>query len=94
MLEIPADKQAIVGYGDYDRAVATLEAALDGRQFIAGEGFSAADVIVGSQVGWGIDFGTMPRRPAFEAYWAGLKDRPARQRAARLDDALKVGRAG
>jgi len=94
MMEIPADKQGMVGYGDYDRAVATLEAALDGRAFIAGDAFSAADVIVGSQVGWGIDFGTLPKRPAFEAYWAGLKDRPARQRAARLDDALRAERAG
>jgi len=94
MMEIPADKQGMVGYGDYDRAVATLEAALDGRAFIAGDAFSAADVIVGSQVGWGIDFGTLPKRPAFEAYWAGLRDRPARQRAARLDDALRAERAG
>ncbi len=92
MMEIPADKQAMVGYGDYDRAVATLEAALDGRRHIAGDAFSAADVFVGSQVGWGIEFGTLPRRPAFETYWAGLKDRPARQRAARLDDALQAER--
>jgi glutathione S-transferase len=92
MTEIPADKQAMVGYGDFDRAVGTLESALDGRAFIAGDAFSAADVIVGSQVGWGIEFGTLPRRPAFEAYWAGLRDRPARARAARLDDALQAER--
>lgn len=92
MAEIPADKQMMVGYGSYDRVVDALEGALEGRRFIAGDAFSAADVIVGSQVGWGIQFGTLPKRPAFEAYWAGLAERPAGLRARALDDALQSDR--
>ncbi|MFN3286937.1 MAG: glutathione S-transferase family protein [Sphingomonadaceae bacterium] len=92
LAEIPAEKRAMVGYGDYDLVVSVLEQALDGRRFIAGDAFSAADVMLGSQVGWGIQFGTLPRRPAFEAYWAGLKDRPALRRAAAMDDALQAER--
>lgn len=91
--EIPADKQMMVGYGSYERVVDTLEAALEGRRFIAGDRFSAADAYVGSQVGWGIQFGTLPRRPAFEAYWAGLAERPAGVRARELDDALQAQRS-
>jgi glutathione S-transferase len=90
--EVPPEKQPMVGYGDYGRAVGALEQALEGRRFIAGDAFSAADVVVGSQVGWGVQFGTLPRRPAFEAYWAGLKDRPAGLRAKALDDALMPAR--
>lgn len=57
-----------------------LAQAVAGRQYIAGGRFSAADVYVGSQIGWGMHFGTVVRRPEFEAYWAGLKDRPAQRR--------------
>jgi glutathione S-transferase len=92
MAEIPADKQMMVGYGSYDRVVDALEGALEGKRFIAGDQFSAADVIVGSQVGWGIQFGTLPKRPAFESYWAGLARRPAGLRARALDDALQAER--
>lgn len=68
-----------LGSGDYAAVIDTLAAAVDGRRYIAGDAFSAADVYVGSHIGWGMQFGTLPRRPEFEAYWAGLKDRPARQ---------------
>jgi len=33
-------------------------------------------------------FGSIEKRPAFEAYWAGLCQRPAAKRAAEIDDAL------
>ena len=62
------------------RVLDTLAEAVAGRQYIAGDRFSAADVYVGSQIGWGMRFGSVERRPEFEAYWAGLKDRPAQRR--------------
>ncbi|MGL6251934.1 MAG: transcriptional regulator, partial [Billgrantia desiderata] len=46
----------------------------------AGDSFTAADIYVGSHIGWGMQFGTLDRRPEFEAYWNGLKDRPAHRR--------------
>ena len=83
----PEGKSAMLGYGSYDLVIETMEQAVGDRAFIAGNRFSAADVYFGSQIGWGMRFGTTPRRPVFEAYWSGLEARPAYQRAAELDDA-------
>jgi glutathione S-transferase len=87
-VEVPADKQAMVGYRTLDAAVATLESALENGPHILGEKFSAADVYVGSHIAWGLLFGSLPKRPAFEAYAARLHDRPAAIRARGIDDAL------
>lgn len=86
--EVPQDKRGFIGYGCYEDVLATLEGALEGRQYIAGEAFSAADVYVGSQLGFGMMFGTIEKRSAFERYWLGLAARPAYQKAAATDDAL------
>lgn len=86
--EPPAERRAMVGYGDYDLTVDTLEKAVAAHPYIAGERFTAADVYVGSQVGWGMNFGTLPRRPAFEAYLARIDGRPAAVRARQIDDEL------
>ena len=86
-LEPPKEREVMVGYGSYDRTVDTLETAVSARDFIAGTRFSCADVIVGSQIGWGLQFGTLPDRPAFRAYWDRLKDRPALLQANAVDDA-------
>lgn len=69
------------GCGKYETVVETLANAVAGRRYIAGDTFTAADVYVGSHIGWGMQFGTLERRPEFEAYWAGLKDRPANRRS-------------
>ena len=55
--------------------------------WICGEQFTAADVYVGSQIGWGLMFGTIEKRPAFEAYVARLHERPAPLRANALNEA-------
>ncbi len=82
-----ADQQRMVGYGDYDRVVTTLEAAVQRHPYIAGDRFTAADVYVGSHLMWGTQFGTLPKLDAFIAYVARLADRPAHVRASALDDA-------
>jgi len=87
-LSPPADRETMVGYGNFDRTVAALETALHDRPYIAGPRFSAADVYVGSQIGWGLQFGTLPPLPAFTAYWDRLRSRPALIRANAADDAL------
>lgn len=76
------------GYGSYEGAVDTLAYAVSQHDYIAGDRFTAADVYVGMQVGWGLEFGTLDARPEFEAYWGRLKDRDALRRASALDDAL------
>ncbi|MEQ6917139.1 glutathione S-transferase N-terminal domain-containing protein [Halomonas aquatica] len=77
----PTPKQQVqLGSGDFRAVLDTLSSAVAGRRYIAGDTFSAADIYVGSQLGWGMYFGTIPRRPEFEAYCEGLRDRPARAR--------------
>ena len=78
----------MAGYGSFDQMVDVLEKAVGRQDYIAGNRFTAADVYVGAQVGWGLAFGTLPKRPAFEAYAARLTDRPAYRRGKAKDDAL------
>jgi glutathione S-transferase len=86
--DIPADKQATVGYGCFEAVVDALETAVADGPYLCGDLFTAADVYVGSHIGWGIMFGTLPKRPAFEEYFGRLQSRPAAVRARELDDAL------
>jgi len=83
-----ADQQRMVGYGSLDHVVAALEGAVTANPYIAGDRFTAADVFVGSHIAWGMQFGTLPRRDAFEAYAARLMGRAAAVRAREIDDAL------
>ena len=85
----PADKAGMVGYGSFEATIAALEiAASSAAPFICGEQFTAADVYLGSQIGWGMQFGTIEKRPAFEDYWGRVSDRAAYKRATDIDNAL------
>ncbi len=86
-VEVTPEKSGFVGYGSYDRTIDALEQALSARDFLAGSRFGAVDLYLGSQIGYGLQFGTIPARHAFTAYWDRLKDRPARLRATARDDA-------
>jgi glutathione S-transferase len=86
--EVPADRRAMAGYGSLADVMSTLEAALSGSAYLVGDRFSAADVYVGSHIGWGMSFGTLDKRPVFERYFERLSSRPAAIRARDIDDAL------
>lgn len=92
-VEPPADREGFVGYGNFASVMDTLETAASGR-FIAGERFSAADVYVGSHIGWGLRFGSIENRPAFSDYWARVSNREAHKRATALDDAAMAAKTG
>jgi glutathione S-transferase len=77
-----------VGYGCMADVITTLETALSGGTYLAGDRFTAADVYLGSQIGWGMRFGAVEKRPAFESYWQRISARPAAVRARQIDDAL------
>ena len=85
--EPAADKQAMAGYGSFERAVDTLEQAVTGKRFIANDKFSAADVVIGSQIGFMLMFGVLEPRPAFTAYVASVTDREAYRRGKQMDEA-------
>jgi glutathione S-transferase len=78
----------MAGYGSLADVLSTLESTLSGREYLVGDRFSAADVYVGSHVGWGMIFGTFEKRPAFERYFERLSSRPAAIRAREIDEAL------
>jgi len=86
--EVPTERRGMIGYGCVEDVVNALEYAVTQSDYIAGDRFSAADVYVGSQIGWGMMFGTLEKRPAFEAYWKRIASRPAAIRAREIDDAL------
>lgn len=86
-------QQMMSGYGSYGAVMDALENAVSGKGYIAGDAFTAADVYVGSHIGWGMQFGTMEKRRAFIDYWERISDRDARRRATELDDALAEAQA-
>jgi glutathione S-transferase len=84
----PPDKAAMAGYGTFESVVDTLEQAVTDCEYLTGDRFTAADVYVGSQIGWGMMFGSIDKRPAFADYLGRLQSRPAAIRAREIDDDL------
>jgi glutathione S-transferase len=87
-LVVPQERERMMGYGTVDRALATLEDAVSQGQYLVGDNFSAADLYVGSHLAFGMMFGTIDKRPAFQQYVQRLTVRPAFMRAQELDNAL------
>jgi glutathione S-transferase len=83
----PEDKAAMAGYGTFDATIMALERAVSQGEYICGDQFTAADIYVGSQIGWGLMFGTIDKRQAFTEYVGRLQSRPAAIRAREIDDA-------
>lgn len=85
-----ARKQAMLGFGDYDRTIDTLETAVlaAGNGWLAADHFTAADLYVGAHLSWGTQFGTIPKRDAFVAFVERTAGREAALRAGAKDDAL------
>ena len=84
-LEPPPERRALFGYGTFELAVDALEKAVAGKDFIASDRFSAADLYVGSEIGFMLRFGLLEPRPAFSDYVARVTDRPAYARAKKID---------
>ena len=86
----PADKASMAGYGSFEQVVDALETAVidSGGPWLLGERFSALDVYLGSQIGWGLQFKSLPERDAFTGYAGRLFEREAAVRARGIDDAL------
>jgi glutathione S-transferase len=84
---VPPQARGRVGFRDLDTTADVLAAWLTDHPYLAGDAFSAADVATGSQIGWGLRFGTLPARPALARYWERVSARPAHQRATAADDA-------
>ncbi|BBC73778.1 glutathione S-transferase [Altererythrobacter sp. B11] len=83
-----ARQRMTVGFGDLDVALSMLEAHLAGRDWVCGARFNMADVYVGSQVDWGLQFGTFPDTPTFTAYAERCRAREGYRSAKAVDNAL------
>lgn len=86
--DVQGERQRMAGYGCLDDVLGALEIAVASGPYLLGAKFSAADVYLGSQIGWGMMFGTLEKRPGFEEYYARISSRPAAVRAREIDDAL------
>ncbi|MCY4144447.1 MAG: glutathione S-transferase family protein [Gammaproteobacteria bacterium] len=89
--ELTSEQESMAGYGNYGRVLATLEGIFAAGPYIAGDSFTAADVYVGSQVMWGMSFGSIERRPVFEDYVRRVQKREAYVRAQELDGSMGSG---
>jgi glutathione S-transferase len=89
----PADKKMMAGYGSFEETIDALESCIGSGPYICGDQFTAADVYVGSQIGWGLMFNSIDKRPAFVDYFERISSRPAAARARELDDALMPDQA-
>ena len=86
--DVPKDREMMVGFGNLDRVLDTLEGHLGEADWVCGERFTMADVYLGSHVDWGLAFGTMPSRPAFGAYAARFREREGYKAAKAIDNQL------
>lgn len=83
-----APPRSTLGYGDYDTVMNVLADALRTGPHLLGAQFTAADVVIGSTLRWGMQFKLIPERPEFMAYAARLAARPALKRAQAKDAEL------
>jgi glutathione S-transferase len=74
-----------VGYGDFDTVMNAAANAVSNRQYLLGDRFSAADVVFGSTLRYGMMFGIIQARPEFTAYTERLQARPALKRMQERD---------
>jgi glutathione S-transferase len=76
----------MASFGDFDRVFDVLEAAVAKGPWLLGERFSAADVMIGLDLHFGIDiFKLVPTRPVLRAYVDRCLARPALQRAKAIE---------
>jgi glutathione S-transferase len=90
----PKEKSMMAGYGTFEETIDALERAVSQGPYICGDQFTAADVYVGSQIGLGMMFNSIEKRPAFEDYFGRIAARPAAVRAREIDDALMPQKEG
>jgi glutathione S-transferase len=84
---VPPERERMMGYGNIVNVMKALEDVISHNDYLVGDNFTAADLMLGSALGFGMMFGTVEKRPVFEQYWQRLSSRPACMRAKELDDA-------
>lgn len=70
-----------IGWPPLAAAIDRVHAAVEPGPWLAGERFSAADLMVGSLLGWMAAWSMLPGPDRFAAYLGRLRERPAYKRA-------------
>ena len=78
----------MLSYGDFDSTMDTVAAAVAKGPWLMGEQFTAADVVIGANIRFGMMFKMLPERKEFTDYAARIAARPAAQRAEAKDKEL------
>src|SRR3954447_26907746 len=81
-------RRAMLGYGDFETVMNVPANAVEKGPWLMGEQFTAADVVIGSNIRWGTIFKLIPERKEFLDYSARIAARPAAQRAEAKDKEL------
>lgn len=86
--QVPAERERMFGYGNFDKAIAAVDELFSLRDYVCGDRFTAADVYVGSQLMFPMQFGMLPERKSFLSYRDRLQARPAYKRANEIDEKI------
>ncbi len=73
------------GWGTWDQVVAVLVGALQGRDYLLGDAFTGADVVLGSTIAVSLFTKTLPPEPALTAYNDRITARTACQKAMKIN---------
>jgi glutathione S-transferase len=84
----PPERVGAIGYGKYEDVVEVLDRAISAGPYLLGDTFTAADVFVGSQIGFGIMTKALQPRASFQAYLERVTSRPAHRRALEQGESL------
>jgi glutathione S-transferase len=82
------ERTGAVGYGKHEHVFDTLEKALTPGPYLLGSNFTAADLFIGSQLGFGLMMKGLEPRPAFQALVERTQQRPAWKRTNEKSDEL------
>ena len=82
---VPPKNDWGVGWPKWELVLKELADAVEHRQWLLGERFSAADVMLGSVLSIGLFCEMIPPLPALTAYHERLSSRPANQKAGQLN---------
>ncbi|HWK42907.1 MAG TPA: glutathione S-transferase family protein [Croceibacterium sp.] len=81
-------KEMMVGFGSFERTIDAIDGWLSTHDYVCGDRFTMVDVYLGSQIMWGLRFGSMPALPSFKAYWDRCSERAAYQEGSAIDNAM------
>ena len=82
-------REVSAGWGSYDSMLQATESAIADREFVLGDQFSMADVVLGGTLRFMIGFKQIEPSATFSAYITRLEARPALQRAEARNAAMR-----